>query len=312
MTNSEIDILGIAALVISPKDMVRFEPYLRLEPVFTKILKDLTERHGIISYEIMKIEMQKIGIYDKVFLDSIYTRVREFIQYGFNEKLDDKINSILAELRYREYVSDVLMEIEYANSMIMEGKVVEAVVALKKLRAYNNQTSIGPVTSDLLIESCVKEDVFLTGIRELDRQVGGFLKGNMVTFYGGSGVQKTRFTIWLLVRILMQNPNFKALYFEKEMPLKDVGRMIISNIMQTDIREILSMFSVENEAKFQNLKSSLNVLLKGSDNRFLEALNRITFVPNDKFDNALHIYEIVERRQLHLTIIWKLYDKRKP
>jgi replicative DNA helicase len=142
--------------------------------------------------------------------------------------------------------------------------------------------------------SLFSDSTFRTGISAIDKETGGFRLGNIMTIAGDTGSMKTMSSMWLILQMLKENPTFKALYFEKEMPSKDVYRRLVcmfGNITEKDLSEI-------------PVNDALKMLKDISERSEVAALlSRFFVVDTNNFDTVADMYKYI---LLHKPTIWCL------
>lgn len=134
---------------------------------------------------------------------------------------------------------------------------------------------------------------YLTGIKAIDDR-GGWLLGNMVGIIGDSGTMKTMLSLYLCVEILRNNPTFTCLYFEKEMPVKDIARRLIAAMTGTSISKIITVANSGTEAEIQTIVDNIDQVYS-ADPQVRSILDRLYIVGPDKFANAVDISILVKQ-----------------
>jgi replicative DNA helicase len=105
------------------------------------------------------------------------------------------------------------------------------------LEAQTMLTSMGTKskleTNQELLDKVLNEqpgDVLLTGYRNVDKFIGGYARGMIITIAGDSGHMKTTLALDKSFRIAEANPNIKVAIFSKEMLATDLMKKQISRI----------------------------------------------------------------------------------
>lgn len=142
---------------------------------------------------------------------------------------------------------------------------------------------------------------YMTGIKAIDDK-GGWLLGNMVGIIGDSGTMKTMLSLFLCIEILRKNPNFTCLYFEKEMPVKDIARRLIAALTGTSISKIITIANSGNTDEVQSVVNMIDAVYS-SDPQTRSILDRLRIVGPDKFANAVDISILVKQYE---PTIWCL------
>lgn len=123
------------------------------------------------------------------------------------------------------------------------------------------------------------EPPFLTGIEQVDSK-GGLEKGKMLTLGGDSGNQKTRFSIWLCLCILIKNPDFKCIYFEKETKAADIIYILLSFITRQSVTTI-------KKAGADYLKQYVGIL-KDADLAILDRFHVVDYTQFTSIEDMAH------------------------
>lgn len=146
------------------------------------------------------------------------------------------------------------------------------------------------MTFNVCQEALQDDSSFKTGIAQIDNNMGGLCKGNLMSISGDSGTMKTMISLWIVLQILKANPTFKAVYFEKEMPIKEIGRRLISQLLHIP-QKTLMFASVERQEEVAN-----ELLNKASEDKFIMEIltNRLILVPNNRFETAADMVEIIK------------------
>lgn len=139
---------------------------------------------------------------------------------------------------------------------------------------------------------------YMTGIETIDKK-GGWLLGNMVGIIGDSGTMKTMLSLHMCIEILWKNPTFTCLYFEKEMPVKDIARRLIATLTGQSISSIITAANSANETEITRIADLIDMVYDG-DPKVRSVIDRLHIVGPDKFANAVDISILV--RQYEPTI----------
>lgn len=140
-----------------------------------------------------------------------------------------------------------------------------------------------------MASSLEKMRTFQTGIQTIDELLGGFPYGNLISVCGDTGSMKTMITMHLCLSILEHNPQFRIVYFEKEMPKSDLMRRIILHYIEgvTNI-DLIEASKPYNEEKRKSLKSLILDLDKSHP-----MLKRFKVVAPDDFETAEDMMNII-------------------
>ena len=228
-------------------------------------------------------------------VELIYKIVREFKNMTDKEIIENLAitNDVLSR---REEEKLVLLNLEKAQELILEGKYRDGVNLAKSINV--REPAKLELTTDLMKESVYTTNSFESGIQIIDKEFGGLVKGNIMNIAGDTGSMKTRMSVWMVMQILKKNPDFTCLYFEKEMPVNDITRSLVCNALKIQSSEILK---AKESDKVSIIKRIVNHMLKEPEYESL--LNRIKFVKNTHFNNAIEIMEFID---YHRPDVWVL------
>lgn len=149
------------------------------------------------------------------------------------------------------------------------------------------------MTYNVCQEALKNDDSFKTGIAQIDDEMGGLCKGNIMSISGDSGTMKTMISLWMVLKMLKANPNFKAIYFEKEMPVKEIGKRILAQLLKVP-QKTLMYASVEKQDEIANA-----LLNKAAEDEYIMGIltDRLIVVPNNKFETAADMVDIIKYYQ---------------
>lgn len=173
-----------------------------------------------------------------------------------------------------------------------------AISKLKMLRF--DDTYIAPQkTLDVMLDSLVTSNGFSSGIPELDERTGGWYLGNILTLAGDTGSQKTMFSLWLCLQVLKANPTFKAIYFEKEMPVKDIGRRLIAHFCKIESKEILEASKKEDKSQQRELHRTVQEVME----EYSDIIDRLIVVGNDQFATPADMFQWIESQNAQIWVL---------
>lgn len=222
-------------------------------------------------------------------LDKIYQQVNELNNRNDidNEK---EMQDILSHLKQRKAKDDAIMQVEESLRLLKQGKINDGISKIKDIQFSKPDDLLN--TTTLMIQSMTETNGFRTGIKVIDDEIGGFLSGNLMTIVGDTGAMKTMVSLWLCLKILMTNPDFTCLYFEKEMPVKDVARRLLAYAtgIETDtlLKASISLDIEQTNIIGQTLQESYR-----TNPKLENVLNRLKIVPQTNFHNVADIYQYV-------------------
>lgn len=209
----------------------------------------------------------------------------------------DLINML--NILYEEHKKDeILRKIRTAKLHVERNNVKEGEKILRSIRYGGGEKVKG--TKQLMLDSVMETSGFKTGIPVIDNKMLALIKGNITSIVGMSGGMKTYFTMWLLLNILETNPDFIGLYFEKEMPAKEIGRRLLSWMIKESNMKIL-LDSIDNHDE------ALEYYEKEIENKYKDkiedTLERFKVIPNYMFDNP---YDMLKQIELYNADTWVL------
>ncbi len=222
-------------------------------------------------------------------LDKIYQQVNELNNRSDidNEK---EMQNILSHLKQRKAKDDAIMQVEESLRLLKQGKINDGINKIKDIQFSKPDDLLN--TTTLMIQSLIETNGFRTGIKVIDDEIGGFLSGNLTTIVGDTGGMKTMVSLWLCLKILLTNPDFTCLYFEKEMPVKDVARRLLAYAtgIETDtlLKASISLDIEQTNIIGQTLQESYK-----ANPKLENTLNRLKIVPQTNFHNVADIYQYV-------------------
>ena len=167
----------------------------------------------------------------------------------------------------------------------------EAYKQLDELAGLGQKQPFNDIFTDMK-NSLDKTNGFLTGIKAIDDK-GGWYKSNIVSFFGDTGSLKTYISLHVCLEILLANPTYTCIYFEKEMPVADVARRLITRITPYTLSEVMSA-SLGSDANMKNgfLKTMIDDAM-AAKNPLTDAFHRIKIIGPNDFNTATDIHKIV-------------------
>lgn len=197
-----------------------------------------------------------------------------------------QLRSTMQILKQRSHQIMLINQLEQATEMVRRGNEKEAIVMARSLK-FSRAVDLASTISHMI--DCVGEtNVFKTGIKAFDDN-GGLTKGNIMSIIGDTGSMKTMFTVWMCLRILKENPTFTCLYFEKEMPVKDIARRLIAYSTHMEIPALMNL------GKQEATDIVASHFSDQSNQDTLEVLSRFRIVPNNAFKNVIDMWEYVDQ-----------------
>ena len=197
----------------------------------------------------------------------------------------DQLRSSIGVLKQRTGQIRLVQQLDVAKALILRGQEKEGIVIAKSLK-FSKTAGLEATLSHML--DCVGEtNVFKTGIRNIDAN-GGMTKGNIISLIGDTGSMKTMISMWMCLKMLQENPTFTCLYFEKEMPVKDIARRLIAYATGIDIPKLMGL------NKEEALQLVSGHFIKDENKVMLNALSRFKIISNNMFRNVLDMWEYVD------------------
>lgn len=214
-----------------------------------------------------------------------------------------EFSSSLNVLRQRSKSIEAINLLDDAREKIRNGNFKEGVTLAKTLRYAANKELKS--TESWLFMAIDEANGFPTGIPQFDNS-GGLLLGNLFALIGDTGAQKTMASLWMCIKILLRNPKFKCLYFEKEMPVEDLARRLIAYLLKMDANELANIAIVEDDLerrqKLDEVSHKISWELSVQE-EIRSAFDRLTLVPANEINDAHDIFQLVE---YHEPQIWCL------
>lgn len=203
-----------------------------------------------------------------------------------NEEAKTEIMSLLEYMKFKSKQNDAIKKLESAIRLIRNGEVNAGITTAKSV-SYEAPENLLSAAQSLMF--CLEEkNGFKTGIPKIDKNIGGLATGNILSLVGHTGSMKTMISVWTILRILEVNPDFTALYFEKEMPVQDITRRLIARLTHKPVDQILMLEGSEQGQLVDTVLEYTNKFLNKDVNtpKLMNLLSRFRIVPNTQFDTA--------------------------
>jgi len=221
-------------------------------------------------------------------VDMVYDLMGKELAMKTEREIYDEIRNIVDYLVTRHRRNTSIDALKHAIALIEQGKETEGILAAKTIK-FSDASPLRN-TLDLMSDSIEETNIFKTGIPEFDDQLHGFAKGNMMSIAGDTGSMKTMISLWLCIQILKANPKFKCLYFEKEMPVKDIARRLAAYSTSMTITELM-----DTTKKVENKYTIIQAM--ETDEEMKDVMNRLQIVPNQNFHNVSDMYRYIDTYQ---------------
>lgn len=212
------------------------------------------------------------------------------------EEAKANISFLNAKIEQTKYERSVIEQIDDAKTYILDGKPNLAVALLRTLPFRYNAHEF-PTTKELMLSALTESSGFRTGIKSIDDYTGGWYMGNILSICGDTGSQKTRASLWMVIQILEANPTFKAVYFEKEMPVKDIARMMLAKYVGIKHDHIIKASKEEKDTMKKTVEEVIeNPIIK-------DILERITFVSAIDFSTVTDIWKVLQKTEANVWVL---------
>jgi replicative DNA helicase len=177
-------------------------------------------------------------IYDKIVLWDKIQQITKDIEIKDLEDIDD----IVTEEEKESYVSIIIDKYQKRRVYYFGKEIQEAIangadqfeIALKAQTALTHIGNKAKLeTNQELLDKVLNEekgDVLSTGYELIDKFIGGYARGMIVTIAGDSGHLKTTFALDKAFKMAERNPNARIAIFSKEMLATDLIKKQISRI----------------------------------------------------------------------------------
>lgn len=133
--------------------------------------------------------------------------------------------------------------------------------------------------------------IITTGEPWLDDKAS-IIKGNITVIAGDTGSMKTTSALWLIIKILQANPTYKAVFFEKEMPIADIMSKVISFFTKVPTGDIIANKTYGTDA--------MDKMLAGQHSQSdvcISILQRLKLVDTNEFDTIEDMLNFIESEQ---------------
>jgi replicative DNA helicase len=218
-------------------------------------------------------------------VDMVTDLIKTELLHKSEGEIKDEIANVIDFLKTRKRRSTVIDTLHKSIHMIQDGKEMEGILLAKTVKFSDAQPLVNTV--DLMSASVEETNVFPTGIVKFDKDLGGLAKGNMMSIAGDTGSLKTMASLWLCIQILKANPKFTCLYFEKEMPVKDIARRLAAYASGISVNKLMDV-NLKEESKF-NITQALS-----HDDEMRDVMNRLKIVPSGNFSNVSDMYRYID------------------
>lgn len=285
----------VAYILKYPHELKNVHSSYIYNPGFYNILDMIFNLNSIFSVSkntllaLVDSNWSKYDLSGPTIIDKIYNLVNELDAKSDKDNASE-FNNVLNYLKNRQSQDNAIVELEAAIDLIKKGKIQEGISKAKSIKFSVPSELLS--TKTLMLQSLVETNGFKTGIDIIDNKMNGLLKGNIMTIIGDTGGMKTMSSVWLCLKILIENPNFRCLYFEKEMPVKDIARRLLAYTLQIDIGTIFKA-SIDYDPEAMNTINKLLLEKFKDDKKLNSVLDRLLIVPQNEFHDTIDMHRYI-------------------
>lgn len=211
------------------------------------------------------------------------------------ESAASAITVALSKIEDNNYLSYTHGVMEQAKEHLLSGNDAVATALLKSVR-YKPSPALHH-TPTYMMESINESNGFPTGVAAIDDYTGGWYLGNLCSIAGDTGSMKTRSSLWLVIQILKTNPTFKAVYFEKEMPIKDISRLLVAHFCGIKNDHIMKAKGEDKEA----MQKAIRLVTEQPEVK--DILDRLIVIPPTSFSTAGDMWKLVEMYKANVWVL---------
>lgn len=225
-------------------------------------------------------------------MDENLDEIAEFKHYYFDDEdeIFKHINSLLYEANKNKIVYRTKYQLKEVNDLINMRKFHEAQEMLQEITILDVK---GILPMKQLLSESLKEVRYFKSGTSLDSLIGELGTGTMLAMAGEPGTMKTYFSMWYIFNILENNPDFIAVYFEKEMPASDIALRMLAYIREEPLSTIYAEIGDNREEK-----DILKYSKSGED-----LLKRFIVIPGHQFNNAHDIGRYIRKYKANIYCI---------
>jgi len=127
-----------------------------------------------------------------------------------------------------------------------------------------------------------------------------FLKGNITAIAGDTASLKTTSALWFVIKMLIANPTYTAIFFEKEVPINDIITSIISFFTRVNKSEIIRDKEVGIRAIEQYLNGNHP---DGRSAIVIDILSRLKLVATTEFGSIEDMANYIEAEKPDIFVL---------
>jgi len=293
MNNNLFEQYLLAYSILYPKYLTKFDMSIISHSNYREIFKVLQviqaekDNDAPLSITAIKFKCAETEAIDLIELESVFSIIKNDVVNKTPIEVNADVNHIIEYLSSKFRRSLTIGTLRKAIKLVEDGKEMEGILAAKTIK-FTGQANLKS-TYEHMLDSVDETNIFYTGIERFDREIGGLANGNMMSIAGDTGSMKTMVSIWMCLSMLKANPKMKCLYFEKEMPVKDVARRVIAYLTSTTITDLMK----ESSNPLNHINHAIKETLeKNPDTK--DMLERFVIVPNNHFETVSDMYRYIE------------------
>ncbi len=237
----------LGAILIQPTAFLSVAATLTGEDFFLKrheyiwtALSRLQERNDAIDYVTLSSELQDMGLHDEIGGDAYLTSLVNNTPTALHVEVYGELVARASTRRKMLQAADAIRQVALDEELPIDKVVSEAELALFNVSNNQIQRDLIPLgvaageyydEIERLLELGAGTVGVPTGFRDLDRQLGGLQKSDLVVFAGRPGMGKTS---WMLsVALNVARRNKRVAIFTMEMAVEQMVQRLIA--METSI-----------------------------------------------------------------------------
>lgn len=211
---------------------------------------------------------------------------------------DAHFNKTIKLLKDRSIGTGILNVLYEAIELVNSGLIPTALNLVKNISyEYTDQ-----VTSALLSLCVIEEDnsLYPSGIAMLDKQNGGVPKSEYMFISGTNGSMKTTVALWMAIKMLQKQSEWKCCFFEKEMSRAAIMNRIYSMITNIPLKTLMLS---KKEQRMEYNKMIMDQIAMPEYKEWGSILNRLDIITGDQFDNIIDMYQFIDARKADFFVL---------
>lgn len=208
------------------------------------------------------------------------------------DDVEKVFESALVALKEYKRITEISTKADSIAVKIKANKLGEAYKIFEEITTLDgSEQPFNDIVTDMN-NAVDRTNGFLTGIKGIDEK-GGLYKSNLMSLFGDTGSMKTYISLYICFEILMKNPTFTCIYFEKEMPKEDISRRLISKVIKRKLSEIMmATFGATRDIDMANIKDLIKDEM-AQDTPLTGAMNRFKLIGPNDFNTAEDMQKII-------------------